>query len=61
MKMYDEPEFKKLKKQIHFLKGQLDGIEKMLEESKDPNDMFTQTKAVEGGIQRLIYGLLDNL
>ncbi len=59
--MYDEDEVKKLKKQIHFLRGQLDGIERMLGENRDPNDVFTQSKAVEGGIQRLIYDLLDNL
>lgn len=59
--MFDENEIKKLKKQLHFLKGQLDGIEKMMDNGRDSNELYIQSKAVEGGVQRLIYDLLDNL
>lgn len=59
--MFDESEKKRLKKQFHFLLGQLEGIEKMLDDNRDPNDIFIQSRAIEGGVQRLIYDLLDNL
>lgn len=59
--MFDEPETKKLKKQLHFLKGQLEGIENMINDNRDFNEVFIQSKAVEGGVQKLIYDLLDNL
>ncbi len=59
--MFDETEINKFKKQLHVIKGQIDGIEKMMDEGRDSNDIFIQSKAVEGGVQRLIYDLLDNL
>lgn len=59
--MFEELETKKLKKQLHFLTGQLEGIERMIDNGRDSNEIYVQSKAVEGGVQRLIYDLLDNL
>ncbi len=59
--MRDEKELKNLKKQIHYLKGQLEGIEKMIDSGRSSNEIYVQSRAVEGGVQRLIYNLLENL
>jgi DNA-binding FrmR family transcriptional regulator len=51
---------KDLKKRLHYLKGQIDGIERMLDDGRDPNDIYIQFKAVEGALQKAIYVVLDD-
>ncbi|GAA4464969.1 hypothetical protein GCM10023189_44960 [Nibrella saemangeumensis] len=48
-----------LKKRLHYIKGQIEGIERMLDEQRDPNEIFVQFKAVEGALQKAIYVVLD--
>lgn len=49
-----------LKKRLHYIKGQIDGIERMLDEGRDANDIYIQFKAVEGALQKAIYVVLDD-
>lgn len=48
-----------LKKRLHYIKGQIEGIERMLDEDRDANDIYIQFKAIEGGLQKAIYVVLD--
>lgn len=48
-----------LKKRLHHIKGQLEGIERMLDEERSANDIYIQFKAVEGALQKAIYVVLD--
>jgi len=47
-------------KRLHYVKGQLGGIEKMLESDKSVKEIYTQLKAVEKGLHQAIYGVLDD-
>lgn len=46
---------------LHYVKGQLDGIEKMLKEGKDPDKIITQFKASEEGLSKAHFLLLDEV
>jgi len=48
-----------IKKRLHHIKGQLDGVEKMMGNKRNPNDILTQFKAIEGALQKAIYDVLD--
>lgn len=48
-----------LKKRLHYLKGQIEGIERMLDGNRDAYDVYIQFKAIEGAIQKAIYVVLD--
>lgn len=50
-----------LKKQLNAIQGQLKAIEKMVEKDRDVEEIFIQCKAVEGIIQKAIYGVMDEL
>ena len=52
-------EKKEFLKRLHYIKGQLDGIEKMMENGREMGDIFGQLKAVEKGLHQAIYGVLD--
>ncbi len=54
-------EVKTLKKHLHYLKGQIDGIEKMIDRGEDPNDIYIQFKAIEGMMNKTIYVLLEDI
>jgi len=43
------------------LSGHLAGIGKMIDKGEDPVKIFTQMKAVENGLQKAIYLLLDDV
>jgi len=47
-------------KRLHYLKGQLGGIEKMLEDDRAIKEVFTQLRAVEEALHQVIYVVLDD-
>ncbi|MCH7769539.1 MAG: metal-sensitive transcriptional regulator [Bacteroidetes bacterium] len=59
MELHDE--IKKLKKHLHYLKGQIEGIEKMIDRGEDSNDIYIQFKAIEGTMNKTIYVLLEDI
>ena len=59
MELYDE--VKKLKKHLHYLKGQIEGVEKMIDREENPGDIFTQFKAIEGTLNKASYILLEDI
>lgn len=59
MELYDE--IKKLKKHLHYLKGQIDGVEKMIDREENPGDILTQFKAIEGTLNKASYILLEDI
>ncbi|MCF6213945.1 MAG: metal-sensitive transcriptional regulator [Flavobacteriaceae bacterium] len=50
-----------IKTRLKTLSGQLNGIVKMLEESKDPEQINIQFKSVDKGLQKAHYLLLDEV
>ena len=46
---------------LHYVKGQLDGIEKMIKEGKDPEKVIIQFKASEEGLSKAHFLLLDEV
>lgn len=46
---------------LHYVKGQLDGIEKIIKEGKDPEKIITQFKASEEGLSKAHFLLLDEV
>ncbi|HWP82181.1 MAG TPA: metal-sensitive transcriptional regulator [Bacteroidota bacterium] len=47
-------------KRLHYVRGQLSGIEKMLEEDRPVKEIYTQLKAAEKALHKAIYGVLDD-
>lgn len=48
-------------KRLHYVKGQLNGIEKMINEGKDPEKIIIQFKASEEGLSKAHFLLLDEV
>ncbi len=48
-------------KRLHFVKGQLGGIEKMLVDDKEPNAIINQFKAAEEALNKAHFLLLDEV
>lgn len=46
---------------LHYVKGQLEGIEKMINEGKDPDKIIIQFKASEEGLSKAHFLLLDEV
>lgn len=46
---------------LHYVKSQIDGIEKMISEGKDPDKMIVQFKAAEEGLNKARFLLLDEV
>lgn len=46
---------------LHYVKGQIDGIEKMINEGKDPDKVIIQFKAAEEGLNKAHFLLLDEV
>lgn len=53
-------EMKDIVKRLHHIKGQLGGIEKMLEDGRPVKDVYGQLKAVEQALHQAIYVVLDD-
>lgn len=58
--MLNQHEKKAVRKRLHTIQGQLNGIEKMIEEDRSMEEIFRQMKAVEQGIHNTIYDVLEN-
>lgn len=50
-----------LKKRLSFIKGQIEGITKMLHEDKDPDHILVQFKAADQALQNAHFLLLDEV
>jgi DNA-binding FrmR family transcriptional regulator len=50
-----------LKKRLSFIKGQIEGITKMLDEDKDPDQILIQFKAADKALQNAHFLLLDEV
>ena len=50
-----------IKNRLKTLSGQIDGIVKMLDEGKDPEQINIQFKSIDKGIQKAHYILLDEV
>ncbi|MGI8600832.1 MAG: metal-sensitive transcriptional regulator [Chitinophagaceae bacterium] len=48
-------------KRLHYIKGQLGGIEKMLKEGKEPDQIINQFKAAEQALNKAHFLLLDEV
>lgn len=48
-------------KRLNFIKGQIEGISKMLEEGRDPNQISNQFKAADQALQKAHFLLLDEV
>lgn len=48
-------------KRIKIIKGQVEGLSKMLDQGKDPDQILNQFKAVDKGLQKAHYLLLDEV
>ncbi len=48
-------------KRLNFIKGQIEGIVRMLDESKDPDQISNQFKAADQALQKAHFLLLDEV
>ncbi len=53
-------EKKEIVKRLHYIRGQLAGVEKMLEDGRIVKDVYTQLKAAERALHQAIYGVFDD-
>ncbi|MBI3193589.1 MAG: metal-sensitive transcriptional regulator [Ignavibacteriae bacterium] len=58
--MLNHKEKKEIIKRLHYIRGQVNGIEKMMIDNRDIKDVHTQLKAVEQGLHQVIYSVLDD-
>ena len=56
----DSEELKNLKNRLHRMMGQLNGIEKMLDEGRYCGDILIQISAIESALQALGYIVLQD-
>ena len=47
-------------KRLHYIKGQISGIEKMMVDNRAVKDVYGQLKAVEKALHQAIYVVLDD-
>lgn len=50
-----------LKKRLNFIKGQIEGITKMIDEDKEPDQILVQFKAADQALQNAHFLLLDEV
>ena len=55
-----QKEKREIVKRLHHIKGQLGGIEKMLDDDRSVKEVYAQLKAVEKGLHQAIYVVLDD-
>jgi len=58
--MINPREKKEIVKRLHYIKGQLGGIEKMLDEDRPVKDVYGQLKAVEQALHQAIHVVLED-
>ena len=59
--MLSTEEKKILKHQLTSMHGQIAAINKMIDEDRDAEEIYIQFKAVEGIVDKALYGILDDL
>ncbi len=59
MELHDE--IKQFKHHLHYLKGKIESIEKMIDEGKSLNEVYLQFKALEGTLDKAAYILLEEI
>lgn len=59
--MLSNKEKKVLKRQLNSIQGQVKAIDKMIDQNRNSEDIYIQFKAVEGIVDKAIYGILDDL
>ncbi|MBI1805656.1 MAG: metal-sensitive transcriptional regulator [Ignavibacteria bacterium] len=55
-----QKEKRELLKRIHFVKGQLDGIERMMTSDRSVKEIYGQLKAAERGLHQALYVVLND-
>ncbi len=50
---------KEILKRLHFLSGQIGGIEKMIDDERSVKEVFTQLRATENALHSVIYDVLE--
>ena len=50
-----------LKKRLNFIKGQIDGISRMIDDNKEPDQILIQFKAADQALQNAHFLLLDEV
>ncbi len=53
-------EKKEIIKRLHHIKGQLGGVEKMLDDDRPVKEVYFQLIAVEKALHEAIYGVFDD-
>lgn len=54
-------EIKQFKNHLHYLKGQIEAVERMIENGKNLNDIYNQFKALQGTMDKASYILLEEI
>ena len=57
--MLENEQHKNLSNRLHYLCGQLKGIDKMLAQNRSEKDILIQFLAVESGLKKIIYQHFD--
>ncbi len=55
-----QKEKREILKRIHFVKGQLDGIERMMTSDRSVKEVYGQLKAAERGLHQALYVVLSD-
>lgn len=55
-----QKEKREIVKRLHYIKGQLGGIEKMLDDDRPVKEVYAQLRAVERALHKSIYVVLDD-
>ncbi len=59
MELFEE--IKSFKKHLHYLKGQIEGVEKMIDKGESVNSIYVQFKAMQGNFDKASYILLEEI
>ena len=51
---------RKLKRQLHVIKGQIEGVERMVDNNRDSEEIYTQFKAIEANFQKTFHEMLED-
>lgn len=58
--MLTHTEKKAIIKRLHYLQGQLKGLERMINDGRPVKEIFQQLKAVEQGVHSTVHDVLEN-
>lgn len=57
--MLNQIEKKAVLKRLRYVKGQIEGIERMIDSNRSLQDIFIQLKAIEQGVSKIIYVVFE--